>query len=113
MQNLLKILIFSTFIFNLIILTHQQQTDSLDDDDIDDDDDCAFISGQHCDENGICKYCAMCIQSSCILSKTVNNNGPNNNCNTTQFGTTNLYDWYDYCLSSGNDENGSKVKSHC
>ncbi|KAI8966984.1 hypothetical protein BDF20DRAFT_840521 [Mycotypha africana] len=94
-----------------------QQQQSADDNTIDDssrdddDDDCAFISGQHCDQNGICKYCAMCLQSSCILSKTIDNKQPldpinHNNCNSTQFGTTHIYDWYDYCLSSGNDSNG-------
>ncbi|KAF1799250.1 hypothetical protein FB192DRAFT_1395709 [Mucor lusitanicus] len=52
----------------------------------------------------------MCLQSSCILSKTIGGNTSNNNninsCNTTQFGTTNLYNWYDYCLSSDNDNSG-------
>ncbi|GAA5812417.1 hypothetical protein MFLAVUS_005872 [Mucor flavus] len=70
-----------------------------------DDDECAFISGQHCDQGGICKYCAMCLQSSCILSKSIGTTAAT--CNTTQFGTTNLYDWYDYCLSSDNDNSGS------
>lgn len=71
------------------------------------DDECAFISGQHCDQGGICKYCAMCLQSSCILSKSIGT--ATATCNTTQFGTTNLYNWYDYCLSSDNDNSGSKV----
>jgi hypothetical protein len=102
-QNLFLLLTFIQF-------TQQQQ---IEEDEEDDDDDCAFISGQHCDQNGICKYCAMCLQSSCILSKTIpsNNNvlgASNPVCNTTQFGTTDLYDWYDYCLSSGNDSTGSK-----
>jgi hypothetical protein len=83
------------FLSNLIALTLQQ-------DETEDGDECAFISGQHCDQNGICKYCAMCIQSSCILSKTTN-------CNTTQFGTTDLYNWYDYCLSSENDSDGGST----
>lgn len=51
----------------------------------------------------------MCLQSSCILSKTIGNNPlqqPQQQCNSTQFGTTNLYNWYDYCLSSGNDNSG-------
>jgi hypothetical protein len=82
------------FLFSLIPFVLLQDID-----DDDNDDECAFISGQHCDQNGICKYCAMCIQSSCVLSKA-------NYCNTTQFGTTYLYDWYDYCLSSGNDSDG-------
>ncbi|KAK4516113.1 uncharacterized protein ATC70_011075 [Mucor velutinosus] len=98
------------FISNVITSTHQQQVDSSSnssDADDDDDDGCAFISGQHCDQNGICKYCAMCLQSSCILSKTIGGNvNTVNSCNTTQFGTTNLYNWYDYCLSSDNDNSG-------
>jgi hypothetical protein len=102
------------FLILLPTLILSQQYDETDDDGLEDEsDDCAFISGQHCDQKGICKYCAMCLQSSCILSKTITNNGvlsSNNNvvCNTTQFGTTNLYNWYDYCLSSGNDNAGSK-----
>ncbi|KAL9545647.1 hypothetical protein MBANPS3_007050 [Mucor bainieri] len=97
------------FILNAIANTYQQQVDSSSNSDADDDDDdeCAFISGQHCDQNGICKYCAMCLQSSCILSKTIGGNTNTvNSCNTTQFGTTNLYNWYDYCLSSDNDNSG-------
>ncbi|GAN03805.1 hypothetical protein MAM1_0048d03260 [Mucor ambiguus] len=97
------------FILKLIASTHQQQVDagSSSDTGDDDDDECAFISGQHCDQNGICKYCAMCLQSSCILSKAIGGSTNNiNSCNTTQFGTTNLYNWYDYCLSSDNDNSG-------
>ncbi|CEP14193.1 hypothetical protein [Parasitella parasitica] len=49
----------------------------------------------------------MCLQSSCILSKTIGASiNTSSNCNTTQFGTRNLYNWYDYCLSSENDNNG-------
>lgn len=109
----IKLKFITLLLSNAIINTYQQQVDSNDDADDDDDDDCAFISGQHCDQNGICKYCAMCLQSSCILSKTIsgNINSSNNSCNTTQFGTTNLYNWYDYCLSSDNDSNGSKASS--
>lgn len=103
----MKWLLFFVIGYSLILITHQQSNESLDDDD-NDDDECAFISGQHCDQNGICKYCAMCLQSSCILSKTINANNSNTNCNATQFGTTNLYNWYDYCLSSENDMSGSK-----
>lgn len=84
-------------------MTRQQTVD-----DEEEDDDCAFISGQHCDQNGICKYCAMCLQSSCILSKTIGVG--TTTCNTTQFGTTNLYNWYDYCLSSDNDVGGCKLR---
>ncbi|KAI9357513.1 hypothetical protein BD770DRAFT_388902 [Pilaira anomala] len=48
----------------------------------------------------------MCLQSACILSKSM---GPasSSTCNTTQFGTPNLYNWYDYCLSSDNDNSGN------
>lgn len=77
------------------------------------DDDCALISGHTCNPTtGICKYCAMCIQSSCILTKsasaTANASLSENTpvCNSTQLGTTDLYDWYGYCLSSGNDSDG-------
>ncbi|KAI8876238.1 hypothetical protein K501DRAFT_279597 [Backusella circina FSU 941] len=99
--------------FLLSKLSAQSYDDiDIDEEDLEEDnDDCAFISGQHCDQNGICKYCAMCLQSSCILSKTIlNNNALGTNspvCNMTQFGTTDLYDWYDYCLSSGNDSIGN------
>lgn len=113
------ILLSLLLLFTLIKSSHQQQavddSSTAADDPNDDDDDCAFISGQHCDQNGICKYCAMCLQSSCILSKTINSSNssllqqPQSSCNTTQFGTTNLYNWYDYCLSSDNDSTGSKV----
>lgn len=101
--------LFLLFLFAVTILNsaYGQDTTAIDDDD--DDDECAFISGQHCDGNGICKYCAMCLQSSCILSKTIGNNPlqqQQQQCNSTQFGTTNLYGWYDYCLSSGNDNSG-------
>ncbi|SAL99983.1 hypothetical protein [Absidia glauca] len=96
--------------FYLLAVLFIQQTQQQDpgDDGSDDDDSCSYISGQNCDNDGICKYCAMCLQSSCILSKSIPSNksigGPV--CNTTQFGTTNIYDWYGYCLSSGNDNNG-------
>lgn len=92
----------------LFIQQTQQQDPGDDGNDDDDDDSCSYISGQNCDNDGICKYCAMCLQSSCILSKSISSNkstgGPI--CNTTQFGTTNIYDWYGYCLSSGNDNSG-------
>ncbi|CAO3627709.1 unnamed protein product [Mucor fragilis] len=99
-------LISLVFVLNVISSTYQQQQVDSSDADDDDDDECAFISGQHCDQNGICKYCAMCLQSSCILSKTIGESNNVNSCNTTQFGTTNLYNWYDYCLSSDNDNSG-------
>ncbi|EPB81524.1 hypothetical protein HMPREF1544_11762 [Mucor circinelloides 1006PhL] len=104
----IKLKLITLLLSNAIINTYQQQVDSSSSDvDDDDDDECAFISGQHCDQNGICKYCAMCLQSSCILSKTIGGNTNSiNSCNTTQFGTTNLYNWYDYCLSSDNDNSG-------
>jgi hypothetical protein len=116
----MKIKLVILILYLLFNLTHQQRLDdptttAVDDDA--DDDDCAFISGQHCDQNGICKYCAMCLQSSCILSKAINSSNSSSlqqqqqpsSCNTTQFGSTNLYNWYDYCLSSDNDSSGSNV----
>ncbi|KAI9490209.1 hypothetical protein BDB00DRAFT_875535 [Zychaea mexicana] len=77
-------------------------------------DDCSLISGHTCNANGICKYCAMCLQSSCIWSKSVSSSVNNTSiaspsalvCNTTQFDTPDVYDWYGYCLSSGNDSDG-------
>ncbi|KAI7858304.1 hypothetical protein BDC45DRAFT_499324 [Circinella umbellata] len=83
-------------------------------DDTDETDDCSLISGHTCTANGICKYCAMCLQSSCILSKSISPTTNNESlaspsapvCNTTQFGSFDIYDWYGYCLSSGNDSDG-------
>lgn len=81
-------------------------SDATDDSSGDDtDDECSLISGHSCNPNGICKYCAMCIQSSCILSKS---STPTASCNATQFGTPDVYDWYNYCLSSGNDSGGGE-----
>lgn len=101
-------IIFLLFPFAVLLSNSALGQDTVIEDE-DDDDECAFISGQHCDGNGICKYCAMCLQSSCILSKTIGNNPlqqQQQQCNSTQFGTMNLYNWYDYCLSSGNDNSG-------
>lgn len=66
---------------------------------------CALVSGQHCDQNGICKYCAMCLQSSCVISKS-----ENESCNATQSGIPQSYKWYDFCLSSGNTTDGGKKR---
>ncbi|KAI9244567.1 hypothetical protein BDA99DRAFT_295540 [Phascolomyces articulosus] len=74
--------------------------DTDDTDETDDTDDCSLISGHTCNANGICKYCAMCLQSSCILSKSISPNTNNTSiaappapvCNTTQFGTTDIYE---------------------
>ncbi|KAI8146633.1 hypothetical protein BJV82DRAFT_710709 [Fennellomyces sp. T-0311] len=113
---------FDTTLLSLILMSrfsYQQEDDSYDDgyddgsadDDAEDDDDCSLISGHSCNANGICKYCAMCLQSSCIYSKSVSANtslplASAPACNTTQFGTPDIYDWYGYCLSSGNDSDG-------
>lgn len=67
-------------------------------------DDCSFISGEGC-LNGICKYCAMCITNDCILAtpySTGNNDG--STCAVTH--QTQGYDFYNYCLSSGDDNDG-------
>lgn len=88
--------------------------DGSDDSYDDSQDDCALISGHSCNANGICKYCAMCLQDGCILSKSASANSSvsavsqqptASSCNTTQFGTD-VYDWYGYCLSGGNDRDG-------
>ncbi|KAI8342609.1 hypothetical protein BC941DRAFT_413284 [Chlamydoabsidia padenii] len=97
-----RVLYLCFFVWLLIQCTIQQDSG----DDGDDDDTCSYISGQNCDNNGICKYCAMCLQSSCILSKSIPSNKSGPVCNTTLFGSTDIYDWYGYCLSSGNDNSG-------
>ncbi|CAO3623293.1 unnamed protein product [Cunninghamella blakesleeana] len=105
-------LLLFIFLFSFIYTSYQQ------DDTSDDDDSCAFISGQSCDNNGECKTCGMCLQSSCILSKSIYSaTKPNNTpvCNTTLFGDTNIYGWYGYCLSSGLDNSGDNctASSQC
>ncbi|KAI9299807.1 hypothetical protein BJ944DRAFT_273876 [Cunninghamella echinulata] len=114
----MKTILYSTFYYLLLLLiiniikpSYQQNTTATTptDDNNDDDDSCAFISGQNCDNNGVCKACVMCLQSSCILSKSIHSlKAPSNTpvCNTTLFGDTDIYNWYGYCLSSGLDNSG-------
>ncbi|KAG1457458.1 hypothetical protein G6F46_007294 [Rhizopus delemar] len=88
-------------------LVYQQEIEKEDTNDEEEDEEdendsqCALVSGQHCDQNGICKYCAMCLQSSCVISKS-----ENESCNATQSGIPQSYKWYDFCLSSGNATDG-------
>ncbi|KAI8070976.1 hypothetical protein BC940DRAFT_294897 [Gongronella butleri] len=89
----------------LLFLPFYAAQDPGDGSDDGDDDPCSFISSQNCNSNGICKYCAMCLSSSCILSHTVSNTSNPAVCNASVFGGA-AYDWYGYCLSSGNDSSG-------
>lgn len=92
-------------------LVYQQEIEKEDTNDEEEDEEdendsqCALVSGQHCDQNGICKYCAMCLQSSCVISKS-----ENESCNATQSGIPQSYKWYDFCLSSGNATDGGKQR---
>lgn len=69
-------------------------------------DGCSYINGQGCMDD-ICKFCAMCVPSSCILAtpySTGNNEG--STCKATQ--QSDGYDFYNYCISSGTDDDGGK-----
>lgn len=71
----------------------------------DDSDSCSFISGEGC-LNGVCKFCAMCLPSVCVLAtpySTGDNDGSTCAVTNQPYG----YDFYNYCLSSGlaNDDN--------
>ncbi|GAN09318.1 hypothetical protein MAM1_0258d08843 [Mucor ambiguus] len=60
---------------------------------------CSFISGEGC-MNGVCKFCAMCLPSVCILAtpySTGDNDGSTCAVTNQPYG----YDFYNYCLSSG------------
>ncbi|KAI8877843.1 hypothetical protein K501DRAFT_288178 [Backusella circina FSU 941] len=70
-------------------------------------DTCSFINGQSC-LNGICKYCALCINSACVLST------PYTATNDLSCATTNGtdgYNFYNYCISKGQDDNGDNCVS--
>lgn len=93
-----------TVFFALLVKKSYQQDDGSDTSDDEDDNSpyCSFISGEGC-MNGICKFCALCISSNCILAtpySTGNNDG------STCAATNQLdgYDFYNYCLSSGSDD---------
>ena len=120
--NELILILFSIILISRSSYQQDDNGDGYDDgdssyDDTDDTSDCSLISGHTCNANGICKYCAMCLQSSCILSKSISSATNNTSiaspsapvCNTTQFGSPDIYDWYGYCLSSGNDSDGGNI----
>ncbi|KAG2212286.1 hypothetical protein INT47_001645 [Mucor saturninus] len=67
--------------------------------------DCAFISGGGC-VNGLCKYCAMCITDDCILSTPYSTTGDNVNSTCAVTHQKYGYEFYNYCLSSGDDDDG-------
>ncbi|KAI9313233.1 hypothetical protein BX666DRAFT_2030607 [Dichotomocladium elegans] len=85
-------------------------SDSSDDSSSGSQSDCALITGHSCNANGICKYCAMCLEDECILSKSVAANSSSEVSQTaadcSSQADTNVYNWYGYCLSSGNDNDG-------
>jgi hypothetical protein len=68
--------------------------------------DCSYINGQGC-MNGICKFCAMCLPSACILA-TPYSTGVNEGSTCAVTHQAEGYDFYNYCLSSGMDDNGGK-----
>lgn len=89
-------------LFLLFTRKSYQQDDDDYDDDYDDSPYCSFISGEGC-MNGICKFCALCVPSNCILAtpySTGNNDGSTCAVTNQAYG----YDFYNYCLSSGTDE---------
>ncbi|KAI8874686.1 hypothetical protein K501DRAFT_339114 [Backusella circina FSU 941] len=109
----------------------QQQDDTSNNDDNDNDDDdsgdtydddnnnndntntkCSFISGQGC-LNGICKYCAMCIPSNCILG-TPYSTGNNEGSTCEAIGEQDDgYDFYNYCLSPGDQYLNDDTSNGC
>ncbi|KAH8553617.1 hypothetical protein BGW37DRAFT_266206 [Umbelopsis sp. PMI_123] len=69
---------------------------------------CTFLTATSC-KQGICNYCARCIQQSCILA---NNTGlPASSQNTCSGRSQST--WYDYCVSKGNDSNGGRSFCLC
>ncbi|OBZ83581.1 hypothetical protein A0J61_08371 [Choanephora cucurbitarum] len=65
----------------------EAQIESVEEEDLDK---CGLISNQHCREDGLCEYCAMCLRDSCITDA--------NTCSEATTNKTNLYDWFDDCL---------------
>lgn len=65
---------------------------------------CSFISGEGC-LNGVCKFCAMCLPSVCILA-TPYSTGDNDGSTCAVTNQPHGYDFYNYCLSSGLTTNG-------
>ncbi|KAL9541198.1 hypothetical protein MBANPS3_009263 [Mucor bainieri] len=83
----------------LIILLWSSAQLTLQQDDDSDNSSCSFISGEGC-MNGVCKFCAMCLPSVCILAtpySTGDNDGSTCAVTNQPYG----YDFYNYCLSSG------------
>ncbi|KAI8636605.1 hypothetical protein BD408DRAFT_85846 [Parasitella parasitica] len=71
---------------------------------------CSFISGEGC-LNGVCKFCAMCLPSACILAtpySTGDNEGSTCAVTNQPYG----YDFYNYCLSSGLKISGDNSDSN-
>jgi hypothetical protein len=63
---------------------------------------CSFISGEGC-MNGICKFCALCLRTYCVLATpyyTGDNEGSICKATNQDYG----YDYYNYCLLSIEDE---------
>jgi hypothetical protein len=65
---------------------------------------CSFINGQSC-LNGICKYCALCINSACVLSTPYTTT---NDLSCAAANGTDGYNFYNYCISKGQDDDGGK-----
>lgn len=72
--------------------------------------DCSYINGQGC-FNGTCKFCAMCLPSACILATPLST-GVNEGSTCAVTHQTQGYDFYNYCLSSGMDDDGGKKLYH-
>jgi hypothetical protein len=96
--------------------SEDDEDDDSGDQDSDDDSKCSFISGQGY-LNGICKYCAMCIPSNCILA-TPYSTGNNDGSTCDAIGQDG-YDFYNYCLSPGDqyldddESNGCPTSTVC
>jgi hypothetical protein len=65
---------------------------------------CSFINGQSC-LNGICKYCALCTNSACVLSTPYTTT---NDLSCAAANGTDGYNFYNYCISKGQDDDGGK-----
>lgn len=104
----------TSLLFALFIHKSYQQDDGIYDSSDDDDDSdspyCSFISGEGC-MNGVCKFCALCVPSDCILAtpySTGNNDGSTCAATDQDYG----YDFYNYCLSSGTDDGKPSTHSY-
>lgn len=81
-------------------LKTKQQDDSNDNNDYTP---CSFISGEGC-MNGVCKFCALCLPTYCILATPYytgdSNQGSICEATSQEYG----YDFYNYCLLSTQDD---------